>query len=194
MWYRSYRDHVIMAFPSFDTATHSWAPQANISWVIGPLRESAFVRFPMRAASESEAVDCALKAARTWIDKHKRENRELWGAALEPETSPAGKLVMRNTRQVPRIHTALSRNSGRTLSFDDFKANVASLGANVTERSLLKSYGALIQLRKSSHCSWALIKSKLKRSQENIAARQPTNRRAQPAGLPLTPRDWRRII
>lgn len=194
MWYRSYRNHVIMAFPSFDTATNSWAPQANISWVIGPARESAFVRFSMRTASESEAVDCALKAAKTWIDKHKRENRELWDATLERETSPAGKLVIRNSRQVQRIHSALSRTSARTLTFDDFKTNVAGLGANATERSLIKSYGALIQLRKNSHCSWAQIKSKLKRSQENIAAHQPTNRRAQAAGLPLTPRDWRRII
>ena len=31
MWSRSYRKHVIMAFPSFDAATNSWAavPLAN---------------------------------------------------------------------------------------------------------------------------------------------------------------------
>jgi len=194
MWYRSYRGHAIMAFPSFDTATKSWAPQANISWVIGPMRESAFVRFSTRATSESEAVDCALRAAKTWIDKHKRGNHELWDGAAEPETLPGGNLLKRHARQGQRLQPGLSRNSARTLTFDDFKANVASLETNVTQNSLIKSYDALLQLRKKSHCSWAEIKARLKRSQENITARQPTNRRTQPAGLPLTPRDWRRII
>ena len=27
MWSRVYRNHFIMAFPSFDTATNAWAPQ-----------------------------------------------------------------------------------------------------------------------------------------------------------------------
>ena len=31
MWSRCYRQHVIMAFPSFDTATNLWAAQADIT-------------------------------------------------------------------------------------------------------------------------------------------------------------------
>jgi hypothetical protein len=181
MWYRSYRDHAIMPFPSFDTATHSWAPQANISWVAGPARDSAFVRFPMRVTSEGEAVASALAAAKTWID--------------ERQCAPIGSLLRTSARQTRRIPPpASSRNSGKTLTFDDFKANLANLTANASERSLFKSHGAFIKLRKTSHCSWAQIKSKLKRSQENPVSPQPANPREKSARLPLTPRDWRRII
>lgn len=194
MWYRSYRGHVIMPFPSFDTATKSWAPQANISWVAGAMRESAFVRFSMRATSESGAVDCALRAAKIWIDNHKRESHERWDGAGVPETFPVTHLLKSNARHPRRLEATLPRNSGRTLTFDDFKANIACLGANATEHSLIKSYAALNQLRKNSHCSWAQIKSRLKRSQENIATHDPTDRRGRAVGLPLTPRDWRRII
>ena len=72
MWSRSYRRHVIMAFPSFDTATNSWAPQADISWPIGPERQSEFVRFPLRVMTESEAVACALRRGQSWIDNRLR--------------------------------------------------------------------------------------------------------------------------
>lgn len=198
MWYRSYRNHVIMAFPSFDTATNSWAPQANISWVEGPARESAFVRFPMRVASESEAVDHALRAAKSWIDNHRREQQHgQWVAARELETpisGAIGDLPNKSGRRTRRLQPAISRNSGTTLTFDDFKANVARLGANASEHSLLKSYAALNQLRKINHCSWAQIKSKLKHSQVNRMSPQPANRREKSARLPLTLRDWRRII
>ena len=70
MWSWSYRKHVIMAFPSFDTATKSWAPQADISWPVGPVRESEFVRFPIRVMTESEAVACALSGGKSWVDQH----------------------------------------------------------------------------------------------------------------------------
>ena len=32
MWSRTYRNHFIMAFPSFDTTTLNWRAQADISW------------------------------------------------------------------------------------------------------------------------------------------------------------------
>ncbi len=194
MWCRSYRGHVIMAFPSFDTATHLWAPQASISWVVGAVRESAFVRFSMRVTSESEAVECALRAAKTWIDDHKRGNRRQWDASTEPQTpirEASRTLLKGSASQTRQLRPALSRNSGKTLTFEDFKTNLASLGANLSEPSLLKSYAALVQLRTESHCSWGKIRSKLKRSQEHL---QPASRRSKPANLPLTLRDWRRII
>jgi hypothetical protein len=57
-----------MAFPSFDAATNTWVPQADISWVAGPLRDSEFVRFTARAATEDEAVSWALQNGIEWID------------------------------------------------------------------------------------------------------------------------------
>lgn len=196
MWYRSYRNHVIMAFPSFDTVTRSWAPQANITWVIGAARESAFVRFPMRVMSEGEAVASALAAAKRWIDQRKSESRDRWDGVPDfktPVRDSIDSLLKENVRP-RRIRLAPSKNAGKTLTFDDFKANLASLGTNASERSLLKSYDALIKLRKTSHCSWAQIKSILKRSQANSAIRQRRNRQTRSPGLPLTPHAWRRVF
>src|SRR5687767_951570 len=68
---RLYGDHLIMAFPSFDTATNGWVPQADISWNHkSPSRKFAFVRFPNRCKTEAEAVDAALDLAKAWIDKY----------------------------------------------------------------------------------------------------------------------------
>lgn len=68
MWSRTYRDHFIMAFPSFDTATRNWRVQADISWSGGNLRHSAFVQYPTQAATETEAVHSALQQSLEWID------------------------------------------------------------------------------------------------------------------------------
>jgi hypothetical protein len=68
MWSQLYRDHFIMAFPSFDAATKTWVSQADISWCAGTLRDSEFVRFTARAATEDEAVSCALQNGIEWID------------------------------------------------------------------------------------------------------------------------------
>lgn len=68
MWSRTYRDHFIMAFPSFDPATRTWRAQADISWCGGKLRDSAFVRYKNHAATEAEAVQCALQNSIEWID------------------------------------------------------------------------------------------------------------------------------
>jgi len=69
MWSRLYRDHFIMAFPSFDTATNTWLPQADISWCAGTLRDSEFVRFTAGAATEDEAVSLAVQNGIEWIDR-----------------------------------------------------------------------------------------------------------------------------
>lgn len=70
MWSWSYRKHVIMAVRSVDTATTSWAPHADISWPLGSVRESEFVRFPIRVMGESEAVAFALSGGKSWVDQH----------------------------------------------------------------------------------------------------------------------------
>ena len=67
---RLYGDHLIMACPSFDTATNSWTPQADISWNHNsPRRKFAFVRFPKRFKTEEEAIGAALNMAQAWIDQ-----------------------------------------------------------------------------------------------------------------------------
>lgn len=71
MWSRMYRDHVVMAFPSYDTASKAWVPQAEITWFAGRTRSSTFVRFPDRCARERDAVRCALRKGQTWIDVHR---------------------------------------------------------------------------------------------------------------------------
>ena len=35
MWSRLYRNHVIMAFPTYDTVANAWAPQVDINWFAG---------------------------------------------------------------------------------------------------------------------------------------------------------------
>lgn len=69
---RLYGDHLIMAFPSFDTTTNRWAPQADISWNHkSPRRKFAFVRFPKRCKTEAEAITAALNMAEAWIDQQR---------------------------------------------------------------------------------------------------------------------------
>ena len=68
MWSRTYRNHFIMAFPSFDAVTRNWRAQADISWCGGTQRHSAFVRYPRHAATEAEAVHFALQHSIEWVD------------------------------------------------------------------------------------------------------------------------------
>jgi len=75
MWIRTHRNHLIMAFPSFNTAMRNWRVQADISWCRGKLRESAFVQYPIYAATEAEAVSCALRQSVEWIDGRISRNK-----------------------------------------------------------------------------------------------------------------------
>jgi hypothetical protein len=68
MWSQTYRNHFIMAFPSFDAATRVWRAQADISWGHGNGRDSVFVRYNHRA-TEAEAVDFALQQSIEWVDQ-----------------------------------------------------------------------------------------------------------------------------
>jgi hypothetical protein len=68
MWSRLYRNHVIMAFPSYDTIANAWAPQADINWFAGSSHDSKFVRFSKRCTTEEEAVTWALRRSEVWVD------------------------------------------------------------------------------------------------------------------------------
>ena len=68
MWSHTYRNHVIIAFPSFDTTKRKWRAQADISWCRGSRRDSAFVRYNHRS-TEAEAVGLALQQSMEWVDR-----------------------------------------------------------------------------------------------------------------------------
>jgi hypothetical protein len=193
MWCRSYRDHVIMAFPSFDTATGLWAPQANISWVVGPARESEFVRFAKRVLTEAEAVALALNAARPWVDGRLRTPHSVARRETQYPARPVRTLT-RSGGNVPLPRAAKSSDNTRILTFNQFKSLMGKTGLSASPQSLHKSYAALLQLRKQDNRSWAQIKFKIRGSQESAPAAQALAFKAKLARLPLTMRDWRRII
>lgn len=175
MWSRSYRSHVIMAFPSFDTATNLWAAQADISWPSGAMRESAFVRFPTRAMSEAEAVALALNRGKSWIDRRLRGDRS--------------ERILNRVIELRDETSSPAKDMGKTFTFSQFKALLRG-ARKPSEESLQKSYAALMKLAKAG-CSPAEIKLKIKHSQERLAGRG-NSRKA--LTLPLTEQAWRRIV
>ena len=189
MWYRSYRDHAIMAFPSFNAASGVWRCQANISWIVGASRESAFVRFPKRVASEVEAVAKALNAAEAWVDKRLKA-QPIFAVANHPRSSTlrAGPAQAREG-DLPRLVRS-SQPSTRTLTFDQFKLLMRQHGRGGSEQSLHKSYAALMLLRKQAHPSWAQIEFKIRHPRQQALNSQGSK----PPRLPLTTKDWQRII
>jgi hypothetical protein len=192
MWSRSYRKHVIMAFPSFDTATNSWAPQADISWPIGSERESEFVRFPLRVMSESEAVACALRRGRSWIDNRLKAYGGQSGASLTVNRIDSLSNPFRRTNLKPPAKPSVVRNEpSEGFTFAQFKSGVARSGTKVSESALRKSYSGLMQLQKNKKWSTAEVRAALERVQELSASR--STRRAQRCRLPITEQDWRKI-
>jgi len=198
MWSRSYRNHVIMAFPSFDTITNSWAPQADISWCAGPDRQSEFVRFQNRLMTENEAVSFALRRSVAWVNQRLKDLHRGPQAAYERgEKSIAALkdgLKRISSRQPIRTHAPLSQSPASTLTYSEFKSVMAKLGVDESEQSLHKSYAALVKLRKSHHCSWTEIKKKVEQSQEILTAPKGPSHGVKRSRLPLTPQSWRRIV
>jgi hypothetical protein len=198
MWSRSYRNHAIMAFPSFDTVTNSWVPQADISWPTGPVRESEFVRFPIRVLSESEAVSCALSRGKSWIDRRLKHvgiaRHGEQGHLLQRVLTLRDNFTETKTNQLSRFHVTDRGSSANPLTFDQFKSAIVRPGVKLSEQSLHKSYAALMRLRKNGQCSWAEIKLKVKHSRERLTLVDSARRRLNSVGLPLTQRDWRRIV
>ncbi|HWO41030.1 MAG TPA: hypothetical protein VNO43_04425 [Candidatus Eisenbacteria bacterium] len=195
MWRRSYRNHVIMAFPSFDTATHSWAPQADISWCAGPHRYSEFVRFRDRVLSEEEAVDLALRRSVRWINEHLR-NAQKAPPRLDPRhPSAAVGHPLTGMRYKPQLQpgSALTHRPATTFTFNRFKALVAKFGVEENEHSLHRSYEALIKLRERQHCSWTKIKKKIERARE-MTAKGRASQTMKKRRLPLTPQGWQKFV
>jgi hypothetical protein len=193
MWSRSYRDHFIMAFPSFDTTTNSWTPQADISWCAGPVRESEFVRFRTRAMTEDEAVTCALHKGVAWINQRLRHLGD--SPRIVRERGDIVETLQHRLKRRPRQSSLFQFAPPKTLTFDQFKSAMGKLGVSGTEQALRKSYDALIKLRKIHRWSWADIRDKVEQSQRLRTAARRSMRRTRPGRrLPLTPQDWRRIV
>src|SRR4029077_4585842 len=72
MWSRRYRNHVIMAFPTYDPVANAWAPQADINWFAGNSHDSEFVQFSKRCTTEEEAGVWWLRRSKVWVDNRLR--------------------------------------------------------------------------------------------------------------------------
>ena len=194
MWSRLYRNHLIMPFPSYDTAAKAWAPQANISWCIGPSRESEFVRFHNRFITEADAVACALHRGETWVDTHLGRLRSRRGdqyasvGGLKRSLGKTGRTKPFPARRLVQWHAE------KAFTFGEFKSALAKSGVKLSESTLQKSYKALIDLRQNNHWSWAQTKRKVAHAQQNRTEAQSPEREQRNQQIPLTKRDWRRII
>jgi hypothetical protein len=198
MWSRLYRNHVIMPFPSYDTATSAWAPQANISWCVGPSRESEFVRFPSRFMTEADAVTCALRRGEAWIDNHLGRLRSGKGSVHASVIDMIGALKKSQGKVSPaqpsRAQGSIQWHAEKTFTFGQFKSVIAKSGVKLSEQTLQKSYAALVKLRKNNHWSWTQTRQKVEHSQQDCSAALSPARRQRAARIPLTGRDWRRIV
>lgn len=182
-----------MAFPSFDTTTNSWTPQADISWCAGPVRESEFVRFRTRATTEDEAVNFALHKGVTWINQRLKH----LGKAYVPHERGGNAIEAvqeQRARQSSLRRPTTATSQTKTLTFNQFKTVMSKQGLSGSEQSLRKSYDALIKLRKIRHWTWADIRDKVQRSEGFRTVAGRSARRAQGTRLPLTPQQWRRIV
>src|SRR5262245_18820360 len=192
MWSRLYGNHVIMPCLCYDTAANAWAPQADISWCVGPSRESAFVRFPNRFMAEADAVECALRRGEAWIDDHLGRLHSISGSE---RTRTIDRIeAVRNGQEIvtssPRPRTW---HVEKAFTFGQFKSVIARSGVTLSEETLHQSYAALVKLRKNNHWSWAQTRQKVEHSQHDRSAAQTSARHQSPARIPLTERGWRRM-
>ena len=197
MWNRLYRNHVIMPFPSYDTAKNAWAPQADISWCIGPLRTSEFVRFPNRVTTESEAVTCALRRGQGWIDNRLRHlgNSTALRRGRVVDMIGALKKTIEKARptQPLRDHRPTQGRAEKTFTFEQFKSAIVNNGLNPPEQTLRQSYAALVKLRKREHWSWAEMRRRVEESQQHLRAAQLPRRGPRAAQIPVTEGAWLRL-
>jgi hypothetical protein len=196
MWSRLYRNHVIMPFPTYDTAANAWAPQADISWCVGPSRESEFVKFPNRFMTEADAVACALRSGEAWIDNRLGRLRSGSGSEHARMIDMIGALKKSlgktDLTQPPRSQGSIQWHAQKRFTFGQFKSAIAKSGVKLSEQTLQKSYAALVKLRKNNHWSWAQTRRTVEHSQQDHSAAQSPARQPR-ARIPLTERDWRRI-
>jgi hypothetical protein len=182
-----------MTFPSFDTATSAWVPQAHISWSVGPAREFQFVRFPSRLSTEGEAMAYAVRMGEQWIDRRLKRVRRGIGAR---QARMLDMIQARRAESLPckqhQVDPAVERHR-QSFTFKQFKSTIARSGLDVKDELLHKSYAALVNLRRQQRLSWAEARKKVEQSQEELKTGGLPQRRPHVARLPLTECDWQRI-
>lgn len=191
MWSRLYRDHVLMAFPTYDIAKHGWAPQVEINSFLGPSHDSTFVRFPNRFPTEDEAVNWALVRGQAWIDKR---IERLQGRAPKPRhmfdmIEAFNESLTKASPQQPRPAQAKpNRSLKSSLTFEEFTHLLAQKkGWTFGVKTLQKSYSALVKVKKIKRWSWAETKRKVMRAQQS---QRPAGA---PRRIPLSERAWGKI-
>jgi hypothetical protein len=194
MWNRLYRNHVIMPFPSYDTATNAWAAQVDISWCTGSSREWEFVKFSNRFTTETDAIACALRGGEAWIDRRLGRSRRESGSRIGTIEALSKSLRKVSPAQRPRTQGLSQWHAGNTLTFGQFKAVIAKGGVTLSEQMLQKSYAALVKLRKNRHWSWTQLREKVEHSQRDRGAADSPPRQRRVSSIPLTERDWRKSL
>ncbi|MGH7846238.1 MAG: hypothetical protein ACREQW_13855 [Candidatus Binatia bacterium] len=196
---RLYRDHFIRAFPSFDTATSGWAPQADVTWNhASPNRKFTFLKFPQRFMTEDEAIAYALNMAQRWIDRRNRQSHNPTvttapGQVIDMMETLKQRLEKAHPKQSRLTLVATNRRLEKILTFGEFKSAIAQSGLRSNEQTLQKSYAALDKLRNNKRLSWAETRRRVERLQQDCKAVQSPMRRLKAARIPLTERDWARI-
>ncbi len=191
MWSRLYRNHVLMAFPTYDSAKHAWVPQVDINWFLGTSHDSTFVRFPRRFLTEDEAVSCALARGQAWIDKrlerlegHAPKRRRMFDR-IEAFGGSAPKAIL---KQPYPAQAAPKPSMKPNLTFEEFAHLLAQKGLTFNAKTLQKSYAALVKVKKTKRWSWAETKRKVMRAQH-----APTTT-GTPQRIPLSERAWGKIV
>jgi len=193
MWSRVYRNHFILAFPSFDTRTNGWAPQADVSWGGGAVRDSEFLRSSNRLMSETEAIAFALQMAAAWIDSRldgRHQAHEKHGQLVDMVEALKDRLSRHNAGRLLESRRAKAP-AELALTFEQFKSALAHQG--LKDETLKKSYAALVKLRQNNRLSWADARRKVEHSRKTLGAAPAPTRQAKAVRLPLTERDWRRL-
>ena len=190
MWSRLYRDHVLMAFPTYDSAKHAWVPQVDIDWFLGTSRDSTFVRFPRRFLTEDEAVTCALARGQAWMDKRleRLQGRALVRRMFDMTDARDESVKKASVKQPRPTHAAPKPYAKQTFTFEEFESLLAQKGLTINVKTLQKSYAALVKLKKIKRWSWAEAKRKAMRAQH-----APTPTGTQPR-IPLSERAWGKIV
>jgi len=191
MWSRLYRNHVLMAFPTYDSAKHAWVPQVDINWFLGTSHDSTFVRFPRRFLTEDEAVSCALARGQAWIDKRlgrRRGRSSERRRMLDTIEAFRGSAPKASLKQPHPAQAAPKRSMKPSFTFEEFVLLIAQTGLVFNVKTLQKSYAALVKVRKIKRWSWTKTKRKAMRVQQAPATT------GTPRRLPLSERAWGKIV
>jgi len=191
MWSRLYRDHVLMAFPTYDSAKHAWVPQVDINWFLGTSHDSTFVRFPRRFLTEDEAVSCALARGQAWIDKRleRLRGRSPERRRMLDRIEAFGGSVPTASLKLPHPAQAAPKRSMKpSFTFEEFAHLLVQKGLAFNVKTLQKSYAALVKVKKIKRWSWTEAKRKVTRAHQAPATT------GTPQRIPLSERAWGKIV